>query len=226
MPDAYSCYEDLSRCQVRGEDYRIRLFRGSSGIAVMAIHGGGIEPGTTEIAEALAAGGHSFYTFSGLKPSGNADLHITSRQFDEPGGAALAAQARTVLTIHGCKEGEPLVYIGGRDDRLKQILKRSLQRAGFKVEQTPRFPGRHPRNICNRCRSGRGVQLEISAGLRRSLFDDLARRGRKKKMTPRFFEFIAAVQEALRVGRPPDRSIGSKTAPGESIAESISDSNV
>jgi len=212
MPDAYTCFEALSRRQVRDKDYRIRIARGSGDVAVMAIHGGGIEPGTTEIAEAVAAGGHGFYTFSGLKSSGNADLHITSRQFDEPSGVALAARARTVVTIHGCREKEPLVYIGGRDEHLKQILKRSLQRAGFTVEQTPRFPGRHPRNICNRCRSGRGVQLEISAGLRRSLFEDLARTGRKKKMRPRFFEFIAAVQEALQdgiaAGRPAKNDIG------------------
>jgi phage replication-related protein YjqB (UPF0714/DUF867 family) len=31
-----------------------------------------------------------------------------------------------------------------------------------------RFPGRHPRNICNRGRSGEGVQLELSEGLRKA----------------------------------------------------------
>jgi phage replication-related protein YjqB (UPF0714/DUF867 family) len=31
-----------------------------------------------------------------------------------------------------------------------------------------RFPGRHPRNICNRGRSGEGVQLELSEQLRKS----------------------------------------------------------
>jgi poly-gamma-glutamate hydrolase-like protein len=52
--------------------------------ALVAPHGGGIEPGTSELADAIAASDLSFYTFEGLKPSGNTDLHITSTRFDEP----------------------------------------------------------------------------------------------------------------------------------------------
>lgn len=43
-----------------------------------APHGGGIEPGTSEIADAIGGERGSFYTFGGLKSSGTADLHITS----------------------------------------------------------------------------------------------------------------------------------------------------
>ncbi len=57
---------------------------GSSGILVMAPHGGGIEPGTGDIADGVAGQHHSFYCFKGIKKQGNRALHITSNRFDEP----------------------------------------------------------------------------------------------------------------------------------------------
>jgi len=56
----------------------------SSGIAILSIHGGDIEPGTTRIANAIAGWDHSFYTFEGIKTARNLSLHITSTRFDEP----------------------------------------------------------------------------------------------------------------------------------------------
>ncbi len=47
--------------ETKGKDYRIHLRHGKSGILVMAPHGGGIEPGTTEIADAVAGAERSFY---------------------------------------------------------------------------------------------------------------------------------------------------------------------
>lgn len=70
MVDKYSNYDELSCHEPKGIDYRIRCVS-SSDIAILAIHGGKIEPGTTEIAEAVAKNQHSFYTFEGLKPTGN-----------------------------------------------------------------------------------------------------------------------------------------------------------
>ena len=99
----YHSYRELKENETEGQDYRIRKKWGPSGIAVMAPHGGGIEPGTTEIAEAVAGKAHTFYSFSGLKAKGNARLHITSRRFDEPVGVAIAEHSDVVLTIHGCK---------------------------------------------------------------------------------------------------------------------------
>jgi Poly-gamma-glutamate hydrolase len=63
---------------------------------VMAIHGGGIEKGTSEIALAVAGyhpatlatsddvfGLHDFWLFEGLLPSGNGKLHVTASHYDE-----------------------------------------------------------------------------------------------------------------------------------------------
>ncbi len=48
-------------------DYLILSRQGTSGIAVMAPHGGGIEPGTSEIANRVAGDEHAYYSFEGLK---------------------------------------------------------------------------------------------------------------------------------------------------------------
>jgi phage replication-related protein YjqB (UPF0714/DUF867 family) len=192
----YDSFRTLRLDQKKGVDYNIRIRSGGSGIAVMAIHGGGIEPGTTEIAEAVAGRCHGFYTFSGLKPSGNFCLHITSTRFDEPQGVRLAEKSRTVVVIHGCADPDPVVYIGGRHAVLKQHLRNALQDAGFRVSETVRFPGVNPDNICNRCGAKRGVQLEISIGLRRLMFGDLKRSQRKQPL-PVFYRFVAAVQRGI-----------------------------
>jgi phage replication-related protein YjqB (UPF0714/DUF867 family) len=196
MTGKYDTFEALSRCETEGSDYRIRSRSGTSGIAVIAIHGGGIEPGTTEIAEAIAGEHHAFYTFSGIKSAGNFCLHITSANFDEPLGIALAAMSQTVLTIHGCEDDAAIVYIGGRNTALRQEIDNCLRRAKFSVCESERFPGLNRRNICNRCRLKMGVQLEISMGLRRLMFGDLVRAHRKKP-GPEFYKFVAAVRQAL-----------------------------
>ncbi|MBU0987226.1 MAG: poly-gamma-glutamate hydrolase family protein, partial [Proteobacteria bacterium] len=144
MTGKYQSFTELEKNEIEGKDYQIRKRYGPSGIAVMAPHGGGIEPGTTEIADAVSGSEHTFYTFSGLKKQGNAALHITSRQFDEPQGNQIVADAKTVLTIHGFKGNEKLVYIGGRDKRLKACLRKALIEANFIVREIKRYPGENP----------------------------------------------------------------------------------
>lgn len=192
----YQSFEDLAAVEREGVDFHIRERSGRSGIAVIAIHGGGIEPGTTEIADAVAGDRHAFYTFSGLKPSRNFDLHITSRRFDEPRGEALVAQSTTVLSIHGCGDDVPMIYVGGQNLDRRRRVEAALEEAGFKVRKAVRFPGLSPMNICNRCRSGEGVQLEFCAGLRRMLFENLTRPDRKNP-TPLFNRLVEALRIAL-----------------------------
>jgi len=197
MDVSYRSFADLQANEIRDVDYRIRVHYGRSGIAIMAIHGGGIEPGTTEIAEAVAGDVHTFYTFSGLKARGNACLHMSSRRFDEPQGIGIARQARTVVAIHGCGDSTTMTYVGGRHHRLKREIKAALAGAGFPVADALRFPGVHPGNVCNKNRSGMGVQLEISMAMRLRLFEDMLRLHRKR-VTPRFSAYVQALQEGIR----------------------------
>jgi len=62
-------------------------------------------------------------------------------------------------------------------------LRDSLIARGFTVEthNSPALQGCDEPNICNRGKSGCGVQLELSNGLRRSFFESLSRSGRQTK---------------------------------------------
>ena len=155
---------------------------------------------------AVAGTDHSFYSFEGIKFRGNAILHVRSRNFDEPIGVRLAAESETVVTIHGCRGMEEHIYIGGRHTCFKEIVRKKLSTATFAVLESTRFPGLSRGNICNRCRGGRGVQLEISAGMRRSLFQDISRL-RRKEVTAACEKLVATLRDALgELSAVPDES--------------------
>jgi phage replication-related protein YjqB (UPF0714/DUF867 family) len=194
--ERHNAYRELEKNEKKGRDYQIRFRQGKSGIAVIAPHGGGIEPGTTEIADAVAGDAHDYYSFEGLKHRGNLELHMTSRHFDEPIGMRIVRISNAALVIHGCKGEEIIVYIGGRDEILKEIVTSALEDFGFSVQENPRFPGKSPLNICNRSRLGKGVQLEITWELRRRMFQDLAR-AKRKSPTKLFGTFVLALRNSL-----------------------------
>ena len=72
-----------------------------------------------------------------------------------------------MLAVHACRDGKPLVYPGGRDKELIEVIAKELKAAGIRVaNRNSKYPGLNPHNICNRGASGKGAQLEISRGLR------------------------------------------------------------
>jgi phage replication-related protein YjqB (UPF0714/DUF867 family) len=197
--DKYSSFSALAEAEVHGRDYRIRSRRTRvREWAVLAPHGGGIEPGTSEIAYAVSGNTYSFYAFEGMKRRNNGELHITSACFDEPTGLSVATSANRVLAIHGEDSKRAVVFLGGRDAVARKRLRKFLQRRGFTVERhaNQNLEGVLTSNICNRCRSGAGVQVELSRGLRQLCFDSLSRTGRRIR-TPVFDELVAAIREAL-----------------------------
>lgn len=198
MPDSYPDFAALAARERPGIDFRVLVRSGASGIAIVAPHGGGIEPGTSELADAVAGAEHPFYAFEGLKIRSNAGLHITSTRFDEPQCLALIARARTVVTLHGERSGEEGVFVGGLDDALGARITQRLRAAGFAAGPHPNVSlrGIEPSNIVNRGALGAGVQLEISRGLRGSLFESLSRAGRLRRTT-RFAVLVEALRGAL-----------------------------
>jgi phage replication-related protein YjqB (UPF0714/DUF867 family) len=199
MPDKYPNFEELSQNETSGIDFGISLRRATDAFAIVAPHGGGIEPGTSEIADAIADEDFSFYAFEGLKSSGNADLHITSTHFDEPMCLTLVGRSEVVVTIHGeDSDEEPIVFVGGRNSELGDSLTAGLTAEGFEVRQhpDPELQGLEPDNVCNRGTTGSGVQLELSRRLRRQMFSSLSRKGRKCT-TLRFHEFVNAIRSVL-----------------------------
>jgi phage replication-related protein YjqB (UPF0714/DUF867 family) len=200
MADTYCNFAELARRQRSGIDYGVRVRRDEPAFAIVAPHGGGIEPGTSELADAIAGETCSFYAFDGLKSSGNGVLHITSTRFDEPLCLLLLRDAATVVTLHGeeSEEDGEGVFLGGLDKTLGARIGEALRRKGFDVRThtDPNLQGCDPDNICNRGTSGRGVQLELSKAVRLTLFESLTRTGRQHP-TERFDVFVKAVRRAL-----------------------------
>lgn len=83
VADKYSSFAELVQNEPPGA-YSIRWRKTESTIAVIAPHGGAIEPGTSEIALEIAGADLSYYLFDGQKAKENSALHITSTRFDEP----------------------------------------------------------------------------------------------------------------------------------------------
>ncbi|MDY6863080.1 MAG: poly-gamma-glutamate hydrolase family protein [Thermodesulfobacteriota bacterium] len=196
--DKYTNIAELKQNEREDEDYTILYREIPSKITIMAPHGGGIEPGTIDIADYLAGCDYTFYAFKGLKKSGNNILHINSNIFDEPIALKAAQNADIVISIHGDKDKSEVVHIGGTNLKLKQIIMNALSLAGFdaRISEIPGLRGMKPENLCNRCKTGKGVQLEISRGLRETLFDNLGHRSLRKK-TIVFYQFVNVLKEAL-----------------------------
>jgi phage replication-related protein YjqB (UPF0714/DUF867 family) len=198
--DKYTTYAQLKGSEIEDKDYTI-LYRGlSSKVVIMAPHGGGIEPGTIDIADELAGCEYTFYGFKGLKKVGNSTLHINSSTFDEPIALKAAHETDIVISIHGAKDKSEMVHVGGANSELKRVIMHTLKAAGFNasISEKPELRGIKPENICNRCKTKKGVQLELSRGLRETLFDNLAQRSLRKK-TVSFYQFVNTLREALKL---------------------------
>ena len=102
IKDKYSSYAELEKHECEGKDFLRYAVERSSSVAIFAIHGGNIEPGTSEIAKAIAGEDFSLYCFEGLKPRGNRALHIASHNFDEPSSLVLVGRSRIIVAVHGC----------------------------------------------------------------------------------------------------------------------------
>jgi phage replication-related protein YjqB (UPF0714/DUF867 family) len=174
MTSPYTCFRELADREIEGRDYRIRIHLKDGPVLVMAPHGGKIEPGTTEIAEAIAGMDHSFYSFEGLKADGNNLLHLESHLFDEPRALKAVETADIVVAVHGqLDQKDEFVMVGGLNDGLRLEIKRQLEKTGFNTRPpTEGLMGTDPMNICNRGKSKSGVQLEISRKVRDLIRND------------------------------------------------------
>jgi phage replication-related protein YjqB (UPF0714/DUF867 family) len=212
MADRYRNFADLAAHEKEGLDFRIRLDERHGRAALIAPHGGGIEPGTSELAEAIAGDDLSFYAFDGLKKRGNGVLHITSSRFDEPHALALVAASPAVVAIHGELDcPDQIAFLGGLDKELGKRIQTGLEVAGFvvRIHDNPNLQGVDKTNICNRGRSGQGVQLELSRPLRDSFFPSVNRHGRQKR-PQRGDRFVDAMRMAILGGNSGAASMAGK----------------
>ncbi|MFC7531809.1 poly-gamma-glutamate hydrolase family protein [Actinoplanes sp. GCM10030250] len=190
---------------------------------IVALHGGGIEPGTSELCLAIAgyhpAGGpyggttggtvYDYWMFEGIMPKDNGKLHITSIHCDDPVALATVAGSRRTVSLHGCSpeeagvedDDEPAaVLVGGRDSTLKAALIEAYLAGGIgalDAAGVPDLNGDQPLNIVNRNLTGAGVQLEMTTPLRERMFGTHTRAGRKSTTKPLFWKFADVTRLVL-----------------------------
>jgi phage replication-related protein YjqB (UPF0714/DUF867 family) len=205
MADKYASFEDMLKHEKKGVDFKIRHEIRGSAVAILAPHGGGIEPGTSELAQEIASKDLTYYIFEGIKLSNNQDLHITSTRFREPECDKVVRACSVIVAIHGASADTNLVFLGGKDDataveanRLRRAIEKELEIAGFAVSPPPsHILGKENDNLCNRGRSGAGVQLELCRGVRAAMFANVdSRKGREVVGQP-FRDFVAAIRNAV-----------------------------
>lgn len=125
---------------------------------IMALHGGGIEIGTSELCVGIAgydpanpAGApllptvYDYWMFEGRLSSGNRALHVTSRNCDDHVALSMAASSLNVLSLHGCTfdqlnlpassypaDGDRrMAVVGGLNKTFREALVKELNAAGF-----------------------------------------------------------------------------------------------
>ncbi|WP_054634866.1 poly-gamma-glutamate hydrolase family protein [Thalassobacillus sp. C254] len=157
-----------------GRDYSFTIKENDSETVVSSLHGGGIEPGTTEVACLVSEkGGFTYFDFNGRLRKSNTILHVTSNHYDEKNIVRISHEKKHHLAFHGCMGKESVTYIGGLNYSLRNAIWSSLEAYGFQVELAPfHIGGNNPVNVCNRTKIGKGVQFELSEGLRRSFFSE------------------------------------------------------
>jgi phage replication-related protein YjqB (UPF0714/DUF867 family) len=181
---------------------------------VMAIHGGGIEAGTSEIALATAGydpatlmpsvdglGSHDFWLFEGLLPQGNGRLHVTASNYDDPIATELVRNANRCISLHGCTDNQAngRIQLGGLDFELRDVVLEELNAAHLEAEiaTNPMLDGSLPDNIANKTRTGGCAQLEMGTSFRRSLFGINTRPRRRHTTTDRFRRLVGALRRAM-----------------------------
>ncbi|MBA4543292.1 MULTISPECIES: poly-gamma-glutamate hydrolase family protein [Thermoactinomyces] len=179
--DIYANYAELSSHYKQGTDYTIETQSKPNDVLILAIHGGRIEKGTDQLAKAIAQDDYSYYIFKAniYKDTNNDDrndLHLTASHYDEPTALQMTAQKNRIVSLHGAKGTEKIVYMGGLNQNLMSNLSERLTAAGFRVENAPdNLNGNHPENIANKNRILQGAQMELTTAQRDELLNDSAK---------------------------------------------------
>ncbi|MCD8851486.1 poly-gamma-glutamate hydrolase family protein [Staphylococcus xylosus] len=174
MNDKYNSMSELEAKTTENNDWEIVTRNLGSQVIIAAIHGGGIEPGTNEIADLTAKKGeYDYFSFKGTKSKGNEDLHVTSRNYDQSVLIEMIKNKTNAVAIHGCDGDGNIIYIGGKDQKLIHEMTKQFEQLNINVEQEPEhISGAHDDIIINCCKTGAGVQLELTPDLRKMCFNN------------------------------------------------------
>lgn len=193
----------------QGVDYAIQVRETSGYVAVVALHGGGIEPLTSELATAICGQEHNLYAFCGLRESGNEMLRVSPLRSQELRLDSLISRSKTVLSIAGAADIGMTIQVGGSNEPLRELLLQALNQAGFdaRPSETPGVDQARA-YFFNRAEQG-GVQLELSAALRASMVDAPLHAFQWQDPScwnDRFHSLVGVVREALALYVATDRT--------------------
>jgi len=191
--EKYLNFAALAEHHKEGIDFTRDIIARNSLISIIAPHGGTLEAGTSEIAEILAGENLSLYCFNSNLEHGDKTLRISSIRFDDP--ECLGLLGRIAVTIHGSVDTRVGVFVGGRNDFLQKEIIKLIKSHDILSSQDKLFPGTNTRNICNRCTSGEGVQLEFSLGFREKILAGL--RTHDFDSNSKYFDCLHAIRTFL-----------------------------
>lgn len=177
----YSSFADLYASE-EATDYAIKATDRGKATTILALHGGGIERGTSELVEALKGyGKYNTYVFEGLKATDNGSLFLRATDFDEPTATKLVKNSDYTVSVIGAAGDDEVTYIGGQNKLLAEIIRLHLITKGYRVKTLSvpdRIAGVMNSNIVNKNKLFNddfklgGVQIAISKGLRDKLVAD------------------------------------------------------
>lgn len=173
--DKYSSFVELYLVEKNGSDYLKQAVKRASNCLIMAPHGGKIEPGTSELAKAVASEDHSLFLFEGIRKRPHNDLHVTSHKYDDEEAIEIVSEHAVVVAFHGRRDRDDpaTVHVGGLDAATRDAIISELALEGFNAAVgCGELAGEHENNICNRGSRSSGVQLEVPKSLRNDLLSE------------------------------------------------------
>jgi phage replication-related protein YjqB (UPF0714/DUF867 family) len=212
--DVYQSWEELAANETEGEDYRIEVTRRGSAYSHLAIHGGGMELVTMELARKVAEAGYqSYYALVGLKDEYNDRLRIPSTKFDEPQCLKIQREVDFSVSYHGVSDqsGDPdggVIRVGGRQESHRDAVIAALKAQGLRVELARKVEGLRAEsggtegepddhdsadNIVNKNRQEAGVQIELNRTMRDAMSKTGTATDLRQGLTEVASKFIAAV---------------------------------
>ncbi|MBB6218345.1 phage replication-related protein YjqB (UPF0714/DUF867 family) [Anaerosolibacter carboniphilus] len=197
----YSSFAELYASE-EATDYTIKAADMGRDTTILALHGGGIERGTSELVEALKGyGKYNTYLFEGLKATDNGSLFLRAIDFDEPTAVSLVKNSDYTVSVIGAAGDEEITYIGGQNKILAELIRLHLINKGYNVKTlsiSDRIAGVMNSNIVNKNKLFNdsyqigGVQIAISKGLRDKLVTD----------SSTLNDYSGSINEALSVSWP------------------------
>lgn len=99
----------------------------NSNVIIVALHGGNLEKGTTELTKLVAhPHRYNYYYFTVLNHTKPERFHVASSHYNDQTLPNMLKSKDVAFSIHWAKGNEYVIYLGGLDTPLKQFIKYEL----------------------------------------------------------------------------------------------------